>query len=218
MKLTVEYYKHLEKIGKPIKLPRNHQLYETGNLPDKCYLIMKGLVVSFRYTNTGQEHIFSTEEPGALILLPSIILEHRVMLNFKTIEPSNLLSIGRKEIIDEITSDPSFALQTIYLLSQKFLDVYERFLAESHNIDTWKLCNLLLSLAAKYGTDYEGKVLVVHKYSQQMMADVLHINRTTVARAVKNLTSLGLIERINNFYCIRDIEKMKKHMDYLSRY
>jgi CRP/FNR family transcriptional regulator len=140
------------------------------------------------------------------------------MLNFKTIEPSDLLSIGRKEIMDEITSDPGFAVQTICLLSQKFIDIYERYLIESNHIDTWKLCNLLLSLAGKYGADYEGKVLIAQKYSQQKMADVLHANRTTVARAVKELTNLGLLERVNNFYCVRDIEKLKKHMDYISKY
>jgi len=201
-----------------MKLPKDHQLYEIGSLPDKCYLIRKGSIVSFKYTYTGQEHIFSTEEQGSLILLPSIILEHRVMLNFKTIEPSDLISIGRKELIDEITSDPGFAVQTIHILSQKFIDVYERFLAESNHIDTWKLCNLLLSLADKYGTDYEGKVLVAHKYSQQKMANVLHVNRTTIARAVKELTDMGLLERVNDYYCIRDIEKFNKHMEYISRY
>jgi CRP/FNR family transcriptional regulator len=69
-----------------------------------------------------------------------------------------------------------------------------------------------LSLAEKYGEDHDGKVLIRKKYSQQRMADFLHANRTTVARVMKELSDLGLVERINDYYCIRDMDGLRRHM------
>ena len=207
------FYERLEEIGIPMEFPKNHLLYNAGELPDSCYYVKEGRIISFEYTYTGQQHVFGDSEPGALILLPSIILGHRVTLNFATALPSKLVRIHRKSLLDAISSDPDFALCTVYILSAKFIMVNERFRAESSKAVSWKLCNLLLSLAQQHGVEYDGKTLIEMKYSQQNMADFLHVNRTTIARSIKELTCLGLLERINDFYCIRSIDKLRNYMD-----
>jgi CRP/FNR family transcriptional regulator len=70
-------------------------------------------------------------------------------------------------------------------------------------------------MADCYGVNYDGKVLIQEKVSQQTIANNLHANRVTIARAIRDLKSLGLVEYINGYYCIRSIDKLKKHMDYL---
>ena len=207
------FYERLEEIGVPMELPKNHVLYNAGELPDSCYYVKEGRIISFEYTYTGQQNVFGNIGPGAFILLPSIILGHRVTLSFATALPSKLVRIYRKSLLDAISSDPDFALCTVYTLSVKFIVTNERFRAESSKAVSWKLCNLMLSLADQYGVEYDGKTLIKLEYSQQNMADFLHVNRTTVARSIKELMSSGLIERINDYYCIRSLDKLKSYMD-----
>ena len=76
----------------------------------------------------------------------------------------------------------------------------------------WKACNLLLTFAERYGVPYDGKILIKEKISQQIMANLLGVNRITMVRAIKELRELGMIEQVNGFYCIRDKEKMRAFM------
>jgi len=209
-------YKRLEMLGAPMEAPKNFKLYNAGDLPDSCYLIKEGRVISYEYTYTGRQNVYSStgnNGPDSLILLPSVILEQKLFLSFMTAAPSKLIRIQREDLLRAISSDTELAIGIIHILASKFVEVHKRFRAESKRGVPWKLCNLLLSLADDHGADYDGKVLIKLKYSQQMMADYLHVNRTTIARTIKELTDAGLIERINDFYCIRSLDKLRHYME-----
>jgi len=209
-------YAQLNTIGTPMDLPKNFTLCTAGNSIDSCYLIESGRVISFEITHTGRQHVFSytgNNGPDSLILLPSIVLNCKVTLSFMTATPAKLVRIQRNDLMRLLSSDIEFANQILYILASKFVEVNERFRADSSKSGTWKLCHLLSSLANQYGVDYDGKVLIQIKYSQQMMADYLHMNRTTVARIMKRLTDSGLIERINDYYCIRNPEKLQHYLE-----
>lgn len=212
------YRERLESIGTPVSIRKNFLLFKAGDKPDSCYLIQEGRINSCECTYSGRNHIFGSNGKDSLILLPSVILGHRLTLDFRASASSKLIRIPKERLMSEILSDSEFAANTIYVLSEKFIEVNEQFRAGSSRIVPWKVCNLLLSLAEKSGVDYDGKILIKEKYSQQMMADFLHVNRVTIARAIKELMDFGLLERINDYYCIRSLEKLKKHMDYMDRY
>ena len=71
---------------------------------------------------------------------------------------------------------------------------------------------MLLKFAKQSGTDYDGKILIREKISQQSMANMLRVSRITVARTIKELKDLGLLENINGYYCLRSTEQLKRHM------
>lgn len=212
------YEERLERLGTPMNVSKNFLLFKAGDLPDSCYLIKEGRINSSECTYNGREHIFGSNGKGSLILLPSVILGHKLTLDFRASVASKLIRIHRETLMSEIYSDPGLAVNMIYILSEKFIEVNEQFRAGSNRIVPWKVCNLLLSLAERSGVEYDGKILIKEKYSQQMMADYLHANRVTIVRAIKELMDFGLLERINDYYCIRSLEKLQKHMDYMDRY
>ena len=76
-----------------------------------------------------------------------------------------------------------------------------------------KVCNLLLMFAERYGVPYDGKLLIKEKISQQMMANLLGVNRITMVRAIKELREMGFVDQVNGFYCIRDKERMRQYMN-----
>ncbi|MCD8341548.1 MAG: Crp/Fnr family transcriptional regulator [Clostridiales bacterium] len=203
------------RMGTPVTLARNQTLYKTGDVPDSCYYVCQGRIMAFENTPAGGEHIFSVNEPGELILVPAMVVTHPLVLNFKASEATELIRIRRETLFQAMTDDPEFSAQLVYALSMRLIDTIEQSRERGSYSVPWQVCNLLLIMAERYGVSYDGKVLIQEKLSQQTMANELHANRVTVARAIRELKDYGLVEYINGYYCVRDIERLKKHMDYL---
>ncbi len=204
-----------QRMGTPVTLAKNQTLYKVGDVPDSCYYVCQGRIVAFDCTPAGGEHIFSVNVPGELILVPSMVVIHPLVLNFKASEPTHLIRIHRETLFQEMADDAEFSAQLVYALSVRLIDTIEQSRERGSYSVPWRVCNLLLSMAGRYGVPYDGKVLIQKKMSQQAMANELHANRVTVARAIRELKDYGLVEYINGYYCVRDMARLKKHMDYL---
>jgi CRP/FNR family transcriptional regulator len=204
-----------ENLGTPVDMPKNQMLFRAGDIPDCCYYIKRGRVMAFEFTSSGEERIYNINEQGSIIFEPCVILNRALTLNFKTMTASTLFRIPRETLLDAVLSDPSVAADLLYSLSEKFLEVNEQIRESAVHSVHWKVCNLLLTYAYKYGVDYDGKVLINEKISQQLLANLLRVNRVTVARVIRELRDSGLVEQINGYYCIRSIDNLRNHMQYI---
>lgn len=210
---------HIERfreLGQTLELPKNYILFQAGEVPDCCFYIEQGQVISYEYTVSGGEHVFSSNSDGTMILVPSMVITHELTLNFKTFRPSRLIRIEREVLYGILAEEPDIAADFIYSLSSQLIYVIEQFRERGSYSVGWRVSNLLLAMAERNGVDYDGKVLIQEKISQQNMANRLQANRVTVARALKELKDYGLIEVINGYYCIRDTDKLKRHMNSFS--
>ncbi|MGI6021280.1 MAG: helix-turn-helix domain-containing protein [Lachnospiraceae bacterium] len=82
-----------------------------------------------------------------------------------------------------------------------------------------KICKLLLMFASHDGvhTD-DGKIVCNRKVSQQMIADILGMNRVTVSRKIKEFKDNNLILSIDTGDGKRyvfDIDEMEKYLSEL---
>ena len=210
--LPPHFEDELQQFGSPVSLKKNQILCKAGDIPDSCYYICQGKIVAYEYTLSGSEHIFSINRPGELILAPSMVVTHPLLLDFKADMPTTLIRIRREDMFQAITEHPEFSAMLIHSLSMRLVSMIEHSRQRSV---PWRVCNLLLSMAERFGAEYDGKVLIRKKISQQAMANTLRANRVTIARAIRDLKELGLIESINGLYCIRDTDQLRQHMDVL---
>ena len=102
-------------------------------------------------------------------------------------------------------------------MSELYIDMMEQYWALKNFSLSWRLCSLLLDLAEQCGADYDGKVMLTRSLSQQEMASLLQSSRVSVARVMKQLKDLNLVEYINGFYCIRSTQQLRRHMEVLER-
>ena len=196
-----------------IQLPKNHLLYKEGDVPDHCYYIKKGIIVSFEYSPNGEEVIYNVNAEGSLVFESSVILEKEISVNFKTLVPSTLVKIPRDTLLQAITTNPSASFDVLCSLAEKFMGANEQMREFTNHSAYWKICNLLLTFAMKYGTGYDGKVRIDLKISQQMLANMLRVNRVTVANCIRELRDADLLEQINGSYCIRSMDALRKYME-----
>lgn len=212
--ITDSAAEHFESLGTMIKLPKDTVIYKAGEIPDYCYLIKKGLVKTFEYTDSGDERIYSLVDEGSLLLELSAILREPLPMSFATVTPAVVIRIPAKILAEACATRPEIMTDLLVSVNEKFVSVLEQLRESTSQSAEWKVCNLLLVFAGRFGADYDGKVMIREKLSQQMMADLLRVSRITVVRAIKALKDMGLVEQVNGYYCIRSMEKLKQHMRY----
>jgi len=210
--------KRFEKLGIQKNLMKNYVIIEPGQIPAYCFIVKKGRVISYEFTPSGEERVYNFMEEGSLCLEANVLVEKPVPIYFKTAMPSELICIDRAELLSAMASDPQLTFDVLESVSDKFLASMDQIREGYCHNATWKLCNLLFIFADRFGVTYDGKVLIKEKVSQQMLSNLLGINRITTVRIIKELKDLNLIEQINGYYCIRNIEKLKQHQNYFDEF
>ena len=203
----------LEKLGQKKSFPKNHMLVQAGTRTNYCYIVKKGRVAAFETTVTGEERIYNFNESNSLVLEGNLLFDQESPVNFKTVQQSELVCITKEMLLEGIAGDPQLAMDIMESLSTKFLSAMEQVRHTNFHNAGWKICDLLLIFEEHYGVPYDGKILIKEKISQQLLSNLLVINRVTAVRAIKELKEMALIEQINGFYCIRSLEQLKRHQE-----
>jgi len=214
---SAELLAMLESLGTEEHVSKGTYFYKIGQskLPD-IILLKQGSVKASQITAAGEEHIYNIFRSGSHLFLLSSITNEPPQLNFIATTACKVVRIPNGAAHDAILNDGRLAKALLTDFGKKLAFSYKRLReCESYNTE-WKICNLLLSLAERSGEEYDGKILIREKVSQQTMASMIRISRITVARTLKALRDFGLIDTVNGYICIRDEAELIQHMHYIS--
>jgi CRP/FNR family transcriptional regulator len=203
----------LEKLGFLTKLPKYSVFIEPGDILKYCYVVKKGGVIGFEYSSGGDERIYNINLTGSLMLEMNLILNKPSPVYFKTIKPSELICIDRHTLLRQMNDDFHLATTVIESISYKYLAAMEQIRETKCHDAAWRFCSLLLMFADRYGVPDNGTVIIKEKINQQILSDLLGVNRITVNRIIKILKDSGLLLQTNGYYCISDMEKLRQYMD-----
>ena len=212
-----ELYAILENKGNEETISKGTYLYRIGQpqMPD-VILLKKGTAKACQITAAGEEHIYNIFRSGSNLFLMACITNEPPALNFIATSQCHVIRIPADVLSEAIRKDGRLARTLLTDFCKKLAFSYKCLReCESYNTE-WKLCNMLLSMAERSGVEYEGKVLIREKVSQQTMAGMLRVSRITVARILKTLRDFSLIETVNGYIGIRDEAALLQHMHYIS--
>ena len=199
-------------LGDIARFDKGALIAEAGKPAEWCYYILSGSVMAFEYMAASGERYYNFNEEGSLVMDANVILQKAPPVSFVALTAVEAVRIGRERLMQALREDPDLTMHVMSNLSFKFLAAMDQVREATQCSVAWKACNLLLTFAERYGVPYDGKILIKEKISQQIMANLLGVNRITMVRAIKELRELGMIEQVNGFYCIRDKEKMRAFM------
>ncbi|MGX8714727.1 MAG: Crp/Fnr family transcriptional regulator [Lachnospiraceae bacterium] len=208
--------RRLEKLGECKTFEKNTILVRQQEKPAYCYVVKKGMVAAIEFTPDGEEIVYHVNEANSVILEEDVLFGWASQVEFKVVRKSELVCITRASLMNAVMSEPEIAMDIIQSLSTKFIAAMDQIRNMTYRSSEWRICDLLLIYADFYGVEYDGKILIQEKISQQIMSNLLGINRITTVRGIKNLKNMGLIEQINGLYCIRDVERLRRHQRQLS--
>lgn len=201
------------RLGRPVSFAGGDTVAQAGSCPHYCYYVIEGRMMAFEYTSSTEERYYSVHDSRSLVMEADILLERDTPVSFVALTDVKARAMTREELLDALRQDNELAIEVMTGLSYKFMTAMDQIREATQCNVSWKVCNLLLNLVDRYGVPYDGKLLIKEKISQQMMANLLRVNRITMVRAIKELRERGLIEQVNGFYCIRDRESMKAYMN-----
>lgn len=205
----------LEKLGEKKFFPKNYILQQAGKKTKYCYIVKTGRVAGYEYTFTGEERIYNFNEQNSLFLEANLLFDYTSPVSFKTMLDSELVCIDKKTLVDALEKDSEVSKDIMESMATKFMSAMEQVRHANYHNAEWKVCDLLLIFADRYGEFYDGKILIREKISQQQFSNLVGINRVTAVRAIKKLKDMTLIEQINGYYCICDMERLKEHQEML---
>ena len=203
----------IKQMGAIVEYDKDHVLIEADEVPDYCYFVVSGRVISYEYSSMGKMRVYHLFEDNSIFAEDHLLFQTPSQLNFMTGEKTKLRCISRKMLLDAIYESPDVCLNLMESLTVKFESTLQhlRYL-KMHNIP-WKVCDLFLSYADRYGVEYDGKIMINDRITQQRMSDFLGTNRISIVNAVAELKEKRLIEQVNGHYVIRDIDALTKYRD-----
>ncbi len=207
--------KRLEALGETVSVDRNMDLNKINEIPEYCYLVKKGRVMCYEITLNGEQRVYSFMEQDSIFLEDCMLLDRPSPVLFRTIVPSVLVRIHKCTLKHAFKNDIDIVMDVCMSLAEKFLSAMAQVRSGQQRSAEWRICRLIQIFMEHYGTQYDGKILISQKISQQMIADMLGMNRVTVSKKFKELRDLSLLEQINSYICIRSAEALEKHMELM---
>lgn len=205
----------LEQLGKKKKYPKNYHLVEVNDKVRYCYIVKNGRVAGYDFLPNGEERIYFINEQNSILLETNVLYDIPAAVSFRTMMPTTVILLDKETLTQAMHDDYQIAMDIMEFIAMKFNGAMDRVRHANYHNAEWKVCDLFLQFAKHYGVIYDEKILIQEKISQQLISNLLGINRVTAVRAIKRLKDMGLIETINGYYCIRSIDSLKQHQDRL---
>ena len=194
----------LEDLGEHIFLPKNSTLVEVGDEINYCYQVVSGRVISLEYTPEGTMHIFYIFEKGSIFLESNLLTDTPAAISFQTLEATELLRIDKESLYRSMRDNPEISLFLLKSMSYKYYSAMDQVRENYNHSASWRVYNLLSLMASNFGAPRgDDWVKIGFKLSQQMIGDLLGMNRTTVCNIIKELKDSETLEIVNGYYCIR---------------
>ncbi|MCD8133387.1 MAG: Crp/Fnr family transcriptional regulator [Clostridiales bacterium] len=206
----------LEKLGSAKKVPKNTYIYRSDEIPDCCYIVKSGEVIALETTSGGNEFLHFLMDENAIFGDVNMLMEKPLPIRFRTATDCELICIPKEKLMTAIAQDSRIFMELYLSAANKFLDSIEELREFKLYPASWRLIKMLLTFADKYGTDYDGKLLIRRKLSINYLTALIGVNRATTIRSLNGLKKEKLIETVNGFYCIRDPEALKRYQARLA--
>ena len=200
-------------IGSAVKFPKGRVIIGSDVVPDCFYIVKSGVVMAYEELDNGSELAYFFMERNSVLLEANLILSKAPGVSFRALEDSMLIRVTREQLLRALEDNPMVLISLLSSVSNKFLDAMDANREMKKHDAYWRVCGLLIEFAEKYGAQYDGKVLIRRRISVQLITDMLGINRATTVRSMRQLRDLGLVERINGYYCVRSIEALRRHQE-----
>ena len=188
-----------------------------ANAPlEGCFYIVEGLVFATSVAESGQKTFGLIVSRNTLVGESFLLLNMAAPMGFQAQIETRALFIPRERFLELFRTDIRVAQYTAVVSALKTQSIRGLYSNWGRKSVTWRICNVILELSYRYGRDFEGGRIILFPLSHQLLADFANANRVTVTRCMQSLMRLGLVRRINNAYCIPDLEKLQHYAKSLA--
>ena len=165
------------------RFPKNSTIVEEGLPGDYMYVIREGRVKVTKSSEDGREKILDFFDAGNFFGDMSLFDQAPRSASVKTLEPTRLLALSRRDVLDVLRRSPDLALAVIHVLIQRLRETDEQASSMSFQRVKARTQGLLERIAQEQDDGRRLTPALTH----QQIADMIGTSRETVTRVVKQL-------------------------------
>jgi CRP-like cAMP-binding protein len=179
-------------------------LFEEGDKPAGVFVILEGRVKVSVNSAQGKTLTLGFFGSGTILGLAAAILGRNHAANAEALEPTKVIFVTRNEILREMQSDSTAALQAAELVSEACYFILDKMTAVnlSQSADQ-KLARCLLGLLA-HNTSSCGEAPLKLDLSQEAIAQMVGLSRETVTRVFSRFRRRRILDWRRSGVVIRD--------------
>lgn len=184
------------------RFPKNTTVVEEGLPGDYMYVIRQGRVKVTKASEDGREKIMQFMELGDFFGEMALLSNDPRSASVKTLEPSVLLALSRRDFIEQLRQSPDLALAVIGELTDRLRETNEQ--ASSMSFQGVKdRTRGLFERIARIDPARDG-LRLTPAMTHQQIADMIGTSRETVTRAIKQLKDEDWLGQEGKRYVIPD--------------
>jgi CRP/FNR family cyclic AMP-dependent transcriptional regulator len=184
------------------RFPKHSTVVEEGMTGDYMYVIREGRVKVTKASDDGREKIMGFLDKGSFFGDMALLTGELRSASVKTLEPSRLLALSRRDFIELIRQSPDLALSVIEELTNRLRETNEQASTLSFLGVKDRTRSLFERIAEPDGSS--GNRRITQALTHQQIADMIGTSRETVTRAVKQLKDEGWLGQAGKRYVIPD--------------
>lgn len=187
------------------------------NLNGSAYILIKGCAMESVFFDNNQQIVRYILKQPCIIGDICTMAEIKNSSIFQFFNNSEVLFINREELINLIKNDDEVFTFIFEYIHKKIMTCniqIEKSLFLNSEI---QLASLFYEFARHFGKRYEDYTLIDFNLSQQLIADLLGVNRTTIFRSINKLIEADLIYRAGRKFIVKDLEALFKFI-YKNKY
>lgn len=198
--------KEKDKVTEPAKpkdYKKNSIIFENGEVLDTVYLIRKGSIKLFKYTEDGKEVVLDTRKVGDVIGEINLFGSQEQLYNAMAIEDTFICECNRDDFL-QLLNNPVISYKMIQMLVFKLNnnidevasilidDVKERIVKKLNNIASENSVNVP-----------EGRKLLVN-LTHEEIGNLVNASRVMATKCINQLKEEGVIINKNRQFIIKD--------------
>jgi len=200
---------YMIKSGEIRVIEKHHKIFESGQLSDEIYFLLKGVVKITTSTNDNREVIKMILHPKAILGEHSLAGEE-VRNNDATVmtTDSTVLAVKVDIFKEMMMKNPNLVFCVVNFLGKKLKYTEERLESLVLNDARERIVQFLKVNAQTFGQPIGFELLLKHDFTQQDIANFTGTSRQTVTTVLNDLKKNNKIHFRRKSILIRDIKEL----------
>lgn len=176
--------------GLEYKVVQGDWVYKEGGNSNQVYLILKGIVKTYKLDELGKELITGIYKPDDFFGFSSFTHNLPYSESATAMEDTLLVSIGKDELRSLLENNHQLAMELLHLLSENLTEAKEQLLEMAYGSVRKKTARTILKFAEKLQTDPKGRLHIL----RSDLASVAGMATETLIRTLSSFKKEGLIQ------------------------
>ena len=187
--------------------PRRSNIFRTGDQCSGIHLVIKGLVKLYRSSVTGKEQIVLLEGAGGVLTLVPVLDNGRHLASADTLKTTTTLFVSTENVLRLYREREDFRDLIVGELTRRFRLAVGLLETISLKSVSARVATRVMEVASSQDA-LDGSEAFTMVLSQDELSHVLATTRESVARALADLRTAGVIEQSGSRIRILDPEQL----------